>query len=580
MLGLLFLSFFGGALTILSPCVLPLLPVIVGGSISERQKWRPVVITASLAGSVTVFTLLLKWSTSLIDVPQEFWAIISGALIIGLGVITVFPNIWEHISTALKLSDRANTTMVAQAKKESWTGPLLTGIALGPVFSSCSPTYALILATILPQSFIIGTVYMIAYTLGLSAVLLLIAVFGQAFVQKMKWAANPNGVFRRVIGLLFIVIGLFVALGIDKDIETSLVAKGLGVTAIEQRFVDQAHVSMDKAMDFDGKNLQNNDSVVLNVKKPYTAPDVEVTQWMNTDPISLADLRGKVVIVDFWTYSCINCIRTLPVLNKWHTEYADDGLVIIGVHAPEFSFEQKADNVQKAIAQYGIEYPVGLDNNYDTWNAYSNRYWPAKYFIDKSGKVRHTHFGEGGYQESEEVIRELLAEDEGPRIETDLTVNAADDIVPAVAGQTPETYCGYERQERFANRYELSKDAVVEFSRKEIDVNEWTLEGAWKVEGERVVAAGENAKLRLQFAAKSVYVVAQSDTPTTAKIYLNGEPIASSEAGSDVDENGLIHITNDRLYHVVELPQFRTGDVLEIIPEQGAAFNAFTFGSK
>lgn len=585
-MSLLLLSFFGGVLTILSPCVLPLLPVIVGGSLAAEHKLRPYIITVSLAASVVVFTLLLKWSTTLIDIPFQVWSTVSGVLVLALGIVTLFPAIWEKVSEALRLADRSNKALAQNARKESWGGAVLTGVALGPVFSSCSPTYALILATVLPQSFATGTLNLIAYGLGLASILLLIALFGQRVIQKVKWAADPTGWFKRVIGVLFVLVGLMIITGVDKKIETALVERGFGVTQIESRLVDDIGGNMvdqeDAATNSDDSD--ESESVKLNVRNPYIAPALQTGEWLNTDPLTLESLRGKVVIVDFWTYSCINCIRTLPVLNKWHTEYEDDGLVIIGVHAPEFSFERKPENVQKAIDQYDIQYPVALDNNFATWRAYKNRYWPAKYFIDKNGNVRHTHFGEGEYKESENVIRQLLAEEGGIEFDVPLAVQDIANDAPVVQGQTPETYCGLGRAERFVNRLEASEDAVVVFSDKQVKQDEWALKGAWKITSEDVVAQEPNVSIRMKFAAKSVYVVAHSqradDAAITAKVLLNGAPIPAEKSGPDVVD-GVLTVTNDRLYHIVELDAFTEGDVVEIVPQaEGIALNAFTFGSK
>jgi cytochrome c biogenesis protein CcdA len=249
-MALFFLSFLGGVLTILSPCVLPLLPVIIGGSLGgKHDKLRPVIITGSLSLSIVLFTLILKWSTAFIAVPPRTWSIISGSLVVALGIVTVVPSLWEKLSTQLNLSGESNKLLAKSSQKRSWFGAVLVGFSLGPVFSSCSPTYALILATVLPQSFFVGTLNLFAYAIGLSLVLLLIAVFGQRLIKRLQWAANPEGWFKRGLGALFILVGILILAGVDKQIETALVERGFGITALEERLVED--VTTDRNTDVD-----------------------------------------------------------------------------------------------------------------------------------------------------------------------------------------------------------------------------------------------------------------------------------------------------------------------------------------
>ncbi len=585
-MSLLLLSFLGGILTILSPCVLPLLPVIVGGSLAQANRMRPVIITLSLTTSLVLFTLLLKFSTAFIDIPPRTWSIISGSLVIGLGIITLFPQLWEKFSVALRLSDRSNAVLLQSAKKQTWLGPVLIGFSLGPVFSSCSPTYALILATVLPQSFLVGLVNLAAYAAGLATVLLLIAIFGQRLVQKLKWAADPEGWFKKILAVLFIVVGIAIVSGVDKDIETRLVEKGFGVTGIESQFVQNISLDMDDASGYTNASevVHKKSSVTMNVKSPKPAPELAgLQEWMNSNPLTLEQLKGKVVLVDFWTYSCINCIRTLPVLNQWNETYAKDGLVIIGVHAPEFAFEKEPANVKAAIEKYAIKYPVALDNKFETWRAYNNRYWPAKYFIDKTGELRHTHFGEGDYEESEKIIQALLAEDGGSVSTAGISTTAMENDQKQVASrsQTPETYLGSARFDDFANTDQFTDGVIVPYSTQKISQNEWTLGGDWLVDAESATAKSDDATLQLRFAAKKVYVVARADTaePKIMKVLLNGQPISAADAGADV-VNGVVTVDSDRLYEITNFSTFHSGDVLELQSESDISLHAFTFGNE
>ncbi len=580
-MGLLLLSLLGGILTILSPCVLPLLPVIVGGSVTNHNRWRPVIITASLSVSVVLFTLALKLSTALISIPPSTWTTISGSLVVALGIITIFPSLWEKVALKFNLSGTSNTFLSRFAQKNNWVGAVLVGMALGPVFSSCSPTYALILATVLPQSFFVGLMNLIAYAIGLSAVLLLVGIFGQRIVVKLKWAANPKGWFKRALGILFIVVGLLIITGIDKKIETSLVSRGFGITNLEERLVNDVSLDMDEAVSNNGKDEPDTKvdakAPKMNISNPTDAPELQGLQaWINSNPTTLEKLKGKVVLVDFWTYSCINCIRTLPFMNEWHEKYADDGLVILGIHSPEFAFEKVEANVRDAVNEYGIKYAVALDNEFGTWRAYSNRFWPAKYFIDREGKVRHTHFGEGEYEESEEVIRYLLSEG-GEVVEDELGEFGSLNAAPISSNQTPETYLGYERASTLANKSERKISQVVDYRAKDISEGEWTLDGQWSVSGEHIVAGEDGASLQIQFSGKDVYIVAVSDEDASMEVRLNGYA-PGTQGGVDVVD-GSVDITGSRLYHIVSGGEILENNILELTVDKGVQLNAFTFGS-
>jgi thiol-disulfide isomerase/thioredoxin len=305
------------------------------------------------------------------------------------------------------------------------------------------------------------------------------------------------------------------------------------------------------------------------------APEFTGTErWFNTPgnrPLTMRGLRGRVVLIDFWTYSCINCIRTLPYLNAWNQRYAKDGLTIVGVHTPEFPFEREASNVEAAISREGIEYPVVQDNEQGTWNAYGNQYWPAEYFVDASGHVRFAHFGEGDYGEKEKVIRELLAE-AGHRVGRG--ESGAHGIEPSAGVTTPETYLGAARAERFTNP-ELSP-GLHDFSPPSgLPANEFAYHGKWRIALDSATAAG--GSLDLNFGARRVYLVLGSPgQDRRVKVKLDGRPIPAADAGSDV-HGGTVTVTSQRLYNLVEMPKVEN-HVLELEPEAGVMGYAFTFG--
>jgi len=316
---LLWTSFIAGVLTVLAPCVLPLLPVIVGGAAGSTDKKAPFVLTGSLAISVVIFTLVLKASSVLINVPQSFWTSFSGGIILIFGIVTLFPVLWEKLSVGFNLIGRSQKGLQVAGAGDSLWSQVAVGAALGPVFSSCSPTYFVILATVLPVSFGVGLVYLLVYALGLALMLGLIAYFGQRLTIHLGWAANPHGWFKKILGILLILVGLAIVTGFEKKIEVKLLDLGFGTTRIEEVLLESMDPHMDE-MDEKLEEMEQELQGKVNLPRLYKAADFRgLENWINSEPIeSLQDLRGKVVLIDFWTYSCINCIRTLPFLQSWH----------------------------------------------------------------------------------------------------------------------------------------------------------------------------------------------------------------------------------------------------------------------
>ena len=239
-MGLLPIAFIAGILTVLAPCILPLLPVIIGGSVNGASKWRPYVVTASLSGSVILFTLILRGTTAFIGIPLWVWSFISGLIVILFGIITLFPDIWTRLGLTVAIKKQANAQMAKGHQDKSMGGAVLIGMSLGPVFASCSPTYALILALILPVSIFQGVLYITAYALGLGGIMLLISLFGKKIIDKLHWAADPQGTFKKVLGIIFILVGLGIMTGADKALEAELVDRGwIGITSFEENLLKE-----------------------------------------------------------------------------------------------------------------------------------------------------------------------------------------------------------------------------------------------------------------------------------------------------------------------------------------------------
>lgn len=546
---LLFTSLVAGVLTILAPCVLPLLPVIVGGAAGTRNKWYPFILVASLSTSVILFTILLKASTLFIDIPQSFWKIASGGIVVLFGLIWLFPHQWEAIQAKTNILGRSQMGLSKARKVESNWGAVLMGAALGPVFSSCSPTYFVILATVLPVSFLSGLIYLMVYGFGLAIMLGLIAFFGQKITSKLGWAAKSDGWFKRGLGALLIVVGLAVVTGFDKKVETWVLDAGFGVTNFEQNLLD----SME---DEERAPVETKNEDVTGLPQLFEAPElVGLENWINSEPISsMEELKGKVVLVDFWTYSCINCIRTLPYLQSWHEKYEDDGLVILAIHAPEFQFEQKFENVQKAVEDFGLTYPVVQDNDFKTWRAYKNRYWPAKYLIDKQGVVRYTHFGEGAYEETEQIIVDLL---ETKMVKSDVDAQSVDFNQIG----TRETYIGNARRENY-----------IENAEAELKKNEWTLGGQWTVDDEKAVSQEPGASIRMNFTAAVANLVIGG--VGNATVLVDGAKVNTQ----DVNDGKLI-VNGERLYELANFNDIYEEHEIEIIfDEANVEIFAWTFG--
>ncbi|MBP6962600.1 cytochrome c biogenesis protein DipZ [Candidatus Saccharibacteria bacterium] len=567
------LSFVAGLLTVLAPCVLPLLPIILGGSFDQNDKdrKRPYIITASLVASLILFTILLKASTVLIGVDPKVWTIASGLLVIVLGIFMLFPDLWAKIMVKTGMEHRSQSLLGGAFKSKNRTiSAILTGAALGPIFSSCSPTYTWVIATVLPLSTITGLFYLIIYCLGVAVSLLAIALLGKKILQKITWASNPKGWLQRIIAILFILVGFLVITGYDKKIQTYFVEKDfLNLIELEQKLVPEEDKPKNESIE------NSSDKKSYNVDPLYSAPElVGIADWINSEPLTLAELKGKVVLIDFWTYSCINCIRTQPYLNAWYEKYSNEDFVIIGVHAPEFAFEKVTKNVEEASEKAKISYPVALDNDFSTWNAYRNRFWPAKYLIDKDGIVRYTHFGEGEYTETEKIIQELL-EESGQKVTDKLELEQISNS--AENGQTPETYLGYNRAERLANADQFSPDSPVDYELiSTLGEHEWSLGGNWQINEKSSQSLDNNSTLNINFSGKEVYLVMSGKHESKVGVSVEGQ---NSAGGADVDLDGYIAIDSARLYKVVKLEKFQKNKKLTLTFPSGVTINAFTFGS-
>jgi cytochrome c biogenesis protein CcdA/thiol-disulfide isomerase/thioredoxin len=560
------ISLAAGALTILAPCVLPLLPVIIGGSLGgdARQKGRPYIIAGSLAGSLIIFTLLLKLSTVLINLSPNFLLYTSGGLVIALGLVSVFPGIWEQLLGVTGLQAKAQVLLgQSDHNRGKYIGPILVGAALGPVFSSCSPTYAFILASVLPRDFASGLIYLCAYSLGLVITLLAVVLAGRKYISRYSWAVDSRSIFRRSIGVLFVLVGLAIISGANVNIETWIGNH----TPFDEAKLEQSLLA-ERPGARKTKPVNNNSAAVSFDISPVPAPNfVGLTNWINSPPLTMSGLRGKVVLVDFWTYSCVNCLRTLPFVEKLYQTYEPDGLVVVGVSTPEFAFEHIPANVEAAVQAHGLTYPIALDNNYDTWDAFDNDSWPAEYLIDKSGNLRNINLGEGDYNHTERLVQDLLGIS-GP-------LKAGSPAVPFEPGETSETYFGTNRDTNFTGSPKLQDGTNNYTPTASLSTDQWTLGGGWNVSGEYITSTSNSSTLTFSVKAKDVYMVAgsQNNQPEPVKVSL---PNNSQDYGSDVS-SGIATVAGSRLYHIVSLGSFGQTTVSLTVPA-GVSLYTFTFG--
>ena len=595
---LFIVSFVAGALTVLAPCILPLLPVIVGGSLSATggtaSRSKVFIIVTSLGVSVIVFTLLLKLSSVLIAIPPLFWTWLSGGIVFFIGLTFLLPGLWEQVPFLSRVSIGSNKLVSAGYRRKGIVGDVIIGAALGPVFSTCSPTYFIVLATVLPVQPLLGLVYLFAYTFGLCLMLLLVGLLGQRFADRLGFAADPQGKFKRILGVVFIIVGLVIVTGTDKLIQIKLLEWGIfDVTKVEELLLRATGPNSSKgAATTEGLGQTVLDGAMRVARKEglyQKAPEIQnaagyINTGFNPDGspkgITIGEFKGKkVVLLDIWTYSCINCQRTIPYLKAWNAKYGDQGLEIIGIHTPEFAFEKDIENVSWAVKQFGLTYPQVLDNDYATWRALGNNYWPRKYLIDIDGYIVYDHAGEGGYEEFEAAIQRALMERAmvvGAEAPDDSVVAK---IIPSAnlnGINSPEIYFGASRNRELGNGSPGS-EGVQDFAvPNTVSRNVLYLYGRWNITPE-YAESEKGAGVIFKYSAKDVYMVASASSPTRVRVLRDGQPVAGF-AGADVDKNGYVTIKANRLYKLVHDENPGEHTLRLEIESPGLQVYAFTFG--
>jgi len=542
MIILILFAFFGGIITILSPCILPVLPIVLSGTVTGGKK-RPLGVITGFIISFSFFTLFLASIVRATGLSADVLRFVAAFVIGFSGLSLLIPALRTITETLLfnvsRLTPKQNTG-------EGYLSGIVIGMSLGLLWTPCvGPILASIITLAATSSVGLSAIIItLSYAFGTAIPLFAVMTGGRTLLNNHPWLSAHTAALQKGFGVLMLLTAIAIYNSWDRNVSTYMLKAfpnyGAGLTKLEDNALVRTQL----------QTFKKGGTMILN--SDYgNAPDfIAGGQWFNSEPLTIDALRGKVVLVDFWTYTCINCIRTLPYIKAWHEKYKDRGLVIVGVHTPEFEFEKNSVNVKKALGDFGITYPVVQDNDYATWQAYANHYWPAKYLVDKNGRIRYTHFGEGEYDQTETRIQQLLSE-MGTAVNIPI-VNPA----YQVQTRTPETYLGKARG----------------------DYSRITTSGTLS-QSEEFTNPLQGASLTYRFDATEVFLVMRPKTPgakAKIKVTLDGKD-AGEFAGSDVI-NGVVTVDSDRLYKLIKLPAIGTHILKLEFLDGNAELYAFTFG--
>jgi cytochrome c biogenesis protein CcdA/thiol-disulfide isomerase/thioredoxin len=582
------LSYVGGVLTIISPCILPVLPFVFARADQPFVKSGLPMLLGMAATFALVATLAAVgggWAVQ----ANEYGRTIAIVVLAVLGVTLLFPSLADRLTRPLvAVGARLSASADSGGHSQTILPSFLLGIATGLLWAPCAGP---ILGLILTGAALNGanaqtSLLLLAYAAGAATSLAVALLIGGRVFAAMKRSLGVSEWIRRGLGVAVLVGVAAIALGLDTGVLTQ--ASLASTAGLEQGLLDKF-----------GKEARppgGQGSMAMAAKPPAdpTGPlSVEgglpaldgAVEWLNSPPLTKQGLRGKVVLIDFWTYSCINCLRAIPYVRAWAQKYKDQGLVVIGIHTPEFAFERNADNVKRAVRDLKIDYPVAIDSNFALWRAFDNQYWPAHYFIDAEGRIRHHHFGEGQYAESERVIQQLLAETGKTDIAKGVVaVTAAGAEAAADAGnvKSPETYIGFMRAENFSSPGGTVQDVDHVYALPtDLRLNQWALKGTWKIEDERAILGAAGGGIAFRFHARDLHLVlgaGDDGKPVRFRVLLDGQR-PGDDHGADIDANGEGTVTGQRLYQLVRQHgpvKERTFEIQFLDP--GVQAFAFTFG--
>ncbi|HWD26379.1 MAG TPA: cytochrome c biogenesis protein DipZ [Rhizomicrobium sp.] len=538
---LFLLAYLGGVLTILSPCILPVLPFVFARSDQPFVKSGLPLLAGMALTFAAVATLAAiggGWAVH----ANQYGRIVAMVVLAAFGIMLLFPAIADRVTQPLvALGDR-----LSQGRGRGIGASLLLGVATGLLWAPCAgPILGLVLTGAAIQGASASTtLLLLAYAAGAATSLAVALLIGGRVFAAMKKSLGAGAWIRRGLGALVLLGVVAIAFGLDTGLLTRI--STANTARLEQSLIDSVHPRSAAPLG----HVAGSALPVEGTLPPLTG----ATGWLNSPPLTPQSLRGKVVLVDFWTYSCINCLRSLPYVEAWARKYKDHGLVVIGVHAPEFAFERDPGNVARAVHDLGVTYPVALDSNLAIWNAFKNEYWPAHYFIDAQGRIRAHHFGEGDYDVSERTIQTLLKEADYRDVPGGIVTPGASGAEAASNGdavQSPETYIGYNRMENFANGAIQFDGAYGYAPPKALTLNQWGLAGTWTVGKQMAVLNSADGDIVFRFHARDLHLVlGAGDKPVHFRVTLDGKPPGDAH-GADIDAAGNGIVTGQRLYQLI-----------------------------
>jgi cytochrome c biogenesis protein CcdA/thiol-disulfide isomerase/thioredoxin len=596
------LVYLGGVLTILSPCILPVLPFVFARS-EQKFLTNGLPMLAGMAITFAAIATLAAVGGSWAVRVNQYGRIVALVLLTAFAATLLSARLADWLARPFVALGNRLAQPTTGSGNFGLVNSLLLGVATGLLWAPCAGP---ILGLILTGAAISGpnartTLLLFAYAAGAATSLAVALLAGGRVFALLKKSLGTGEWIRRALGVAVLLAVVAIIFGWDSTVLTRLSLNG--TNSLEQSLIDKigrrdgapgGNMAMSNSNMAMSNSKSDGHAMMMSAAKPSGDLPVEgeipsfagATLWLNSPPLTPEALRGKVVMVDFWTYSCINCLRALPFVESWYEKYKDHGLVVIGVHAPEFAFEKDPNNVRRAVADLKVTYPVALDNDYAIWQAFNNQYWPAHYFIDATGRIRGHHFGEGNYDESEQTLRKLLT-DAG---QTDLpppgmgSAKAVGVQAPPdeAHDQSPETYVGYRRAENFASPGGFSQDQPHRYSAPAaLKLNQWALNGSWNVDPEKAVLSAVPGKIEFRFYARDLHLVlgpGSDGKPVRFRVLLDGAAPAANH-GADTDSSGAGAIDRQRLYQLIR----QTGDVREHVfsiefLDPGVQAYSFTFG--
>ncbi len=574
------LAFIGGILTIVSPCILPVLPFVFSRADQPfRRSGLPLLI--GMAATFAVVAGVVTFAGSWVVRANQVGRILAIVIFAMLGLALLFPALAEYLTKPLvRLGGKVQGQNSTEAP--SIGRSLLLGMSTGLLWAPCAgPILGLILTgAALHGPSAHSTFLLLSFSAGAASSLALALLAGNRVFALMKKSLGAEVWIRRGLGVAVLIGVVAIASGWDTGILRRLSLAS--TSGVEQKLIDRfhpvAHASASES------TAAQHSTVKLDNEGTFPGFDGAV-KWLNSPPLTRAQLKGKVIVVDFWTYSCINCLRSIPYVEAWSEKYKNDGLVVVGVHTPEFAFEKDPANIAKAVADLKITYPVAIDSDYAIWKAFNNQYWPAHYFIDAKGEIRYHHFGEGKYDESEEVIQQLLMEKNSSLNASGFVqVNpSGSEVAPDFSNvASPETYVGYDRAQNYASPEKIREDKPQIYTAPaRLTVNQWGLVGSWNVSGEHAQLAAAQGKVIFRFHARDLHFVlgpGKNGQPVRFRIRIDGTA-PGEDHGVDTDAKGDGVVKEYRLYQLVRQKgkvEDRTFEIEFLDP--GVQAFAFTFG--